>query len=74
MPQQQADLFDRAAECEMASHNAMNAQQRLALRRVRELWADLANRSPGMTDAQVSEEIAAIEKRQATELGGNRVR
>jgi hypothetical protein len=68
MPQQQADLFDRAAECEMASQSAISAHERFALRRVRELWTSLANRSPCMTDAQVSEAIAAIEKRKAAEL------
>jgi hypothetical protein len=72
MPRTQADLFDMAAKCELASQNAADDVQRLSLRKLRDLWTALANESPNMDDESLVKEIAAIERMHAATFGDDR--
>jgi hypothetical protein len=71
VPLTQADLFDRAAMCELASKNAVDEEQRLSLQKLRDLWIALANESPSMSEERLANEVAAIERIHAAALGDN---
>lgn len=69
MPRTQADLFDIAAKCELASQNVADDEQRLSLKKLRDLWTALANESPNMSEERLAEEVAAVERIHATVFG-----
>jgi hypothetical protein len=58
-----------AAKCELASRSAADDEQRLSLKRLRDLWTALANESPNMSEERLAEEIAAIERIHAAVFG-----
>ena len=69
MARTEAELFDLAAKCELASQNAADYEQRLSLQRLRDLWTALANESPNMSEERLAKEIAAIERIHAEAFG-----
>ena len=69
MPQKQADLLDRAAMCERASQATTDPQERASLRVLRDLWTELAKRTPRLSNTELAKEIAVIEQLHAAALG-----
>ena len=69
MARTQADLFDIAAKCELASQNAADDDQRLSLKELRDLWTALANESPNLSEERLAEEVAARGRRREGRSG-----
>jgi hypothetical protein len=61
----QADLFERAAECERLMNLAADSRKQLALRLARDMWIALGNASVNMSHEILSKEIAVLEAIQA---------
>jgi hypothetical protein len=61
MPRQ-AELFNKAAECQRALELATSPEQQIALRLLRDMWTALANESVSLPPDQLAKEIAAIEE------------
>jgi hypothetical protein len=61
----QADLFNRAADCQRAIEFAANPQQQIAFKLLRDMWTALANECLAMRHDQLAREIAAIEELQS---------
>jgi hypothetical protein len=66
----QAEIFDRAAECDRLMNRETDEVKRTALRLVKEMWIALANESVGMPSAVLTREIAAIDEIQNGLLDG----
>jgi uncharacterized protein with PhoU and TrkA domain len=62
----QAELFDRAAQCDRLMTSASDSVTRNAFKILRDLWITLANESLLMTHELLAEEVAALEKIQAS--------
>ena len=62
----QSDLFDRAADCERLRNLTSDHYKKLTLRLMRDLWIALANESPGMPERVLLNEIAELDKIQAS--------
>ena len=62
----QAELFDRAAQCDRLMTSASDTVTRNAFKILRDLWITLANESHLMTHELLAEEVAALEKIQAS--------
>jgi len=60
----QADLFDKAADCERAMGMVSDPHEKIALKLLREMWTSLANDSLGSSERYLMEQIAAIEELQ----------
>ena len=69
MARTQADLFDIAAKCELASQNVADEEQRLSLKKLGDLWTALANESLNMSEERLAQEIAATERIHASVFG-----
>jgi hypothetical protein len=69
MTVRQADLFERAAKCELASRAVADRTRRAIMQQLRDLWMNLANQSPFMSEIQVREEMAALENIHAAVFG-----
>ena len=65
----QAELFDKAADCERAMNVASDPWQKVTFKLLRDMWIALANESPSMTKPQLTNEIAAIEEIQSAATG-----
>jgi hypothetical protein len=65
----QADLFDRAEDCERAFGAAGDPEAKAALKILRDMWIALANESSGLSEASLAKEVAAIEELQSA-FGG----
>jgi|HubBroStandDraft_6_1064221.scaffolds.fasta_scaffold3291592_1 hypothetical protein len=65
----QAELFDKAADCERAMNTASEPWQKVTFRLLRDMWIALANESLSMTKPQLANEIAAIEEIQSAATG-----
>jgi hypothetical protein len=62
-----ADLLDRAAQCERAMEVATDDPvRRHVLRRLRDVWINLANDDMGMSPQRLLEEMAELIKIQST--------
>jgi hypothetical protein len=61
----QAELFDKAADCERAMNMATDPWQKVTFKLLRDMWIALANESLSMTTPQLVNEIAAIEEIQS---------
>lgn len=61
----QADLFNKAADCQRALELATSPEQQIALRLLRDMWTCLANESLNLPPDQLAKEIAAIEELQS---------
>jgi hypothetical protein len=65
----QADLFDRAEDCERAFSAAGDPEAKAALKILRDMWIALANESSGLSEASLAKEVAAIEELQSALVG-----
>jgi hypothetical protein len=65
----QAELFDKAADCERAMNGASDPWQKVTFKLLRDMWIALANESLSMTKPQLANEIAAIEEIQSAATG-----
>jgi hypothetical protein len=65
----QAELFDKAANCERAMNMAADPWQQVTFKLLRDMWIALANESLSMTMPQLAAEIAAIEEIQSAATG-----
>jgi hypothetical protein len=63
--QRQADLFDRAEDCERAFSAAGDPEAKAALKILRDMWIALANESSGLSEDNLAREVAAIEELQS---------
>ena len=61
---EQANLFDRAAECERLMDAASDANERETIKLFRDMWIMLANESATMSADYVTKQIADIERLQ----------
>ncbi len=66
---QQADLFDRAKDCERALNAAGDPEKKIAFRILRDMWIALANESSGLSEVDLARQVAAIEELQSTLAG-----
>jgi len=69
----QAELFDKAADCERAMNVASDPWQQVTFKLLRDMWIALANESLSMSKLQLANEIAAIEEIQSAATGAARV-
>jgi hypothetical protein len=67
--QKQAELFERAAKCHRALEATTDIRDRASLKILCELWTKLANESMAMTDAELAQEVAAVEQIHAAVFG-----
>jgi hypothetical protein len=58
----QAELFDRAAECNRLMNLESNEDRKTAFRLLGEMWIALANECPGMSAERLAKEISSIEE------------
>ena len=65
----QAELFDKAADCERAMSVASDPWQKVTFKLLRDMWIALANESLSMSTPQLTNEIAAIEEIQCAATG-----
>jgi len=65
----QADLFDRAEDCERAFSAAGDPEARAVLKILRDMWIALANESSGLSQASLAKEVAAVEELQSALVG-----
>ena len=65
----QAELFDKAADCERAMNVAADPGQKVTFKLLRDMWIALANESVSMSTPQLVNEIAAIEEIQSAATG-----
>jgi hypothetical protein len=65
----QAELFDRASKCQQAVESTTDPKDRETLRMLCGLWSNLANECVSMSDVQVAQEVAAIERIHAAVFG-----
>ncbi|HEY6259248.1 MAG TPA: hypothetical protein VIY51_26010 [Xanthobacteraceae bacterium] len=65
----QADLFNRAQDCERALDAALDPQKKIALKILRDMWIALANESSGLSELDLAKQVAAIEELQSTVAG-----
>jgi hypothetical protein len=65
----QAELFDKAADCERGMNTVSDPWQKVTFRLLRDMWIALANESVSMTKPQLANEIAAIEEIQRAATG-----
>jgi hypothetical protein len=64
-----AELLERAAMCQAASEQAANEAQRFTFQNLRDLWTNLADEAPGMSETRLAGEISAIERIHAAAFG-----
>jgi hypothetical protein len=65
----QAELFEKAADCERAMELATDPWQKITFKLLRDMWIALANESLSMSKLQLANEIAAIEEIQSAATG-----
>ncbi len=61
----QADLLQRAADCQCAIDKGLDPQEAIALGILRDMWTALARESSGWSESSLATEIAAIEELQS---------
>jgi hypothetical protein len=61
---EQANLFDRAADCERLMEAAFDPTIKETFKQLRDMWIMLANQSPAMSADYATEQIAGIESLQ----------
>ena len=61
----QADLLQRAADCQRAIGKALDPREAVALGILRDMWTALARESSGLSGSSLAMEIAAIEELQS---------
>jgi len=61
---EQANLFDRAADCERLMEAAFDPTIKETFKQLRDMWIMLANESPAMSADYVTKQIADIERLQ----------
>lgn len=68
----QANLFDRAADCQRAFDLASTPVDKSTFKILRDMWTALANESLSLSQDRLAKEIAAIEELQSkvVRLGG----
>jgi hypothetical protein len=60
----QADLFERAAECERLMDAASDPDRKESLKQLRDMWIALANENATMPTEFLAKQIAELEKLQ----------
>jgi hypothetical protein len=61
----QAELLQRAADCQRAIDKALDPREAIALGILRDMWTALARESSGLSRSSLAMEIAAIEELQS---------
>jgi hypothetical protein len=61
----QSDLLDRAAECERSMQLAADPVRRHVLKRLRDMWINLANDGMAMSPERLEEETTELIKMQS---------
>jgi hypothetical protein len=64
----QADIFERAEQCERASQAAADSQRKVMLELLRDMWIALANETPFLPEAVIEEQVRIIERIHASAL------
>jgi len=65
----QADIFDRAEQCERASREAADPERQKLLALLREMWISVANESPFLSPFELSEQFRMVEGIHVLALG-----
>jgi len=65
----QADIFERAAQCDRESRQAGDPERRKVLALLREMWISVANETPFMSPSELSEQIRVVERIHLLALG-----
>jgi hypothetical protein len=61
----QADFLDRAAECERSMERAADPVRKHVLKRLRDVWIDLASDGTAMSPERLKEETTELIKMQS---------
>ena len=69
----QADLFDRATDCQRRFDHASSPEEKGTFKVLRDLWTALANESVVLSPDHLAKEIAAIEELQSKVLGPDNI-
>ena len=69
----QADLFDRAADCQRRFDHESSLEEKGTFKVLRDLWTALANESVVLSPDHLAKEIAAIEDLQSKVLGPDNI-